>query len=532
MGDVLTVLWPNRVNKNALQLAIASARGLTGGVITVSAKGRATGADAQNDGAQYGPDTPGTTTCGIQEAIHALKQVAQLDGTVGGGQVLLGPGRFTCSGEITLPNQFNFELQLKGSGKIATQVLYAGTNDFITLENITGSDPAHGGSKPFQFAFRDICFIYQQDTALKHLIYFQGKVNQGVFENCSFTTKGCIDFVAIGEGGPQGQGGGLLFVGGIPDHAVGTVGIRIDGGADNKILFRKCDFYGLAGGIIYGSDHGTFEDLMMVSIGRWWSGSFGSRVAHNTTAWTAINSPASNNNAINNILSVGACIMLVKNVYETNIHNCYFMESVAGIVFNQGGSAAVFNPHWETCSNQYLFSIDKDGDTGGNLQMFSNSGVAFTGPITYVNITNGTITSALQPVPPVITNLDQGWNALTYAGTNGAFDITPLFIVDLSTLKLTLGTGSTPFSKILSATATLDFASTAAQNSRDLTITVTGAAVGDTVWLGVPNGSVNANTCFTAWVSAANTVTVRFNNYSSAASDPASGTFRVAVIQW
>jgi hypothetical protein len=83
----------------------------------------------------------------------------------------------------------------------------------------------------------------------------------------------------------------------------------------------------------------------------------------------------------------------------------------------------------------------------------------------------------------------------------------------------------------LKASATLDFGNTAAQTSADLTITVTGAADGDIVIVGPVNASTNANTCFTAWVSAANTVTVRFNNYSAGAVDPASGTFRVYVIK-
>jgi hypothetical protein len=84
---------------------------------------------------------------------------------------------------------------------------------------------------------------------------------------------------------------------------------------------------------------------------------------------------------------------------------------------------------------------------------------------------------------------------------------------------------------IKTGSATLDFGNTSAQNSSDLTITVTGASDGDVVSLGVPNASVNANTCFTAWVSATDTVTVRFNNYSSAAVDPASGTFKIKVFK-
>lgn len=94
-------------------------------------------------------------------------------------------------------------------------------------------------------------------------------------------------------------------------------------------------------------------------------------------------------------------------------------------------------------------------------------------------------------------------------------------------------TNSTTYTvaKVLTNTATLDFGSTAAQTSTDLTITVTGAAVGDAVYVGVPNGSVTNNTSFSAWVSATNTVTVRHNNHSAGASDPASGTFRAVVLK-
>jgi hypothetical protein len=53
------------------------------------------------------------------------------------------------------------------------------------------------------------------------------------------------------------------------------------------------------------------------------------------------------------------------------------------------------------------------------------------------------------------------------------------------------------------------------------------------VALGVDNGAILSNSCYTAWVSAANTVTVRFNNYSTAgAQDPANGQrFKVTVFK-
>lgn len=76
--------------------------------------------------------------------------------------------------------------------------------------------------------------------------------------------------------------------------------------------------------------------------------------------------------------------------------------------------------------------------------------------------------------------------------------------------------------------ATLNFPNTTAQTSSDLTVTVTGAAVGDLVNVGLP-ASIDANSNYSWWVSASNTVTVRFNNYSAGSINPASGSFNIYV---
>lgn len=90
--------------------------------------------------------------------------------------------------------------------------------------------------------------------------------------------------------------------------------------------------------------------------------------------------------------------------------------------------------------------------------------------------------------------------------------------------------GGASVTGMLAATATLDFGSTLTATSTDLTVTVTGAAVNDFAQV-APPAAPDANTCFTAWVSAADTVTVRFNNYSGGTVDPASGTYGVLVIK-
>jgi hypothetical protein len=79
------------------------------------------------------------------------------------------------------------------------------------------------------------------------------------------------------------------------------------------------------------------------------------------------------------------------------------------------------------------------------------------------------------------------------------------------------------------ATAALNFGSIAAAASEDLTIAVTGAVVGDPVFLGLP-AAPTAGIIFQCFVSASDVVTVRATNITGAPVDPASADYRVAVL--
>jgi hypothetical protein len=145
-----------------------------------------------------------------------------------------------------------------------------------------------------------------------------------------------------------------------------------------------------------------------------------------------------------------------------------------------------------------------------------NVGIGQISPTALLHLKAGTATAA--PIrltssgATLLSAVESG--AVEFNGTNLLF--TP------STTRHTVNHG-------LTNSATLNFPSTTTLLSADLTITVTGAADGDVVSLGVPNAAVNANTSYSAWVSAANTVTVRFNNYSNGTVDPASALFKVFV---
>jgi hypothetical protein len=90
------------------------------------------------------------------------------------------------------------------------------------------------------------------------------------------------------------------------------------------------------------------------------------------------------------------------------------------------------------------------------------------------------------------------------------------------------GDGST-ITKVRSGSASLNFGSIGAAAQADLTITITGAAVGDEVVMALP-AAPTAGLIFNAFVSAADTVTIRASNITAAPIDPAAATFGAIVI--
>lgn len=86
--------------------------------------------------------------------------------------------------------------------------------------------------------------------------------------------------------------------------------------------------------------------------------------------------------------------------------------------------------------------------------------------------------------------------------------------------------------KVLWIDSTINFATTAAGTGTDSSgITITGASVGDPVIVTDNSGAPDASTAYHGFVSAADTVKVRFDNYSTASVDPASASFRIGVIK-
>jgi len=153
--------------------------------------------------------------------------------------------------------------------------------------------------------------------------------------------------------------------------------------------------------------------------------------------------------------------------------------------------------------------------------------------VTSAKITDGTIVAADLSSSAGLSDAQIN-NALTIDA--GAVDNTPIGATTRSTgafSSLTVGSGTSgaAITGILTGSASLDFANASSGAcSADLTITVTGANVGDLVMLGIPTGSTGTRSTFTAWVSATDTVKVRHCALGTA-QNPAAGTFKAAVFQ-
>lgn len=206
-----------------------------------------------------------------------------------------------------------------------------------------------------------------------------------------------------------------------------------------------------------------------------------------------------------------ASINFISNRYgnqELPYVNKYFdANNLYGNLFMRTNTS-VNNVRLSGTGNSYI------GLTTGNL------GIGIEAPTARLDLDTGTTTIAPLKFRSQTTNLltSTQAGAMEFNGTNLLF--TPVSI------RHTMNHG-------LVSSPSLNFStggSLAANTHRDITTNLTNAVVGDIVSLGVPNAAVMANTCYTAWVSAAGVVTVRLNNYStSSITPPTAQTFKIFV---
>lgn len=226
----------------------------------------------------------------------------------------------------------------------------------------------------------------------------------------------------------------------------------------------------------------------------------------------------------------GAGVMSVDNATAGGFSGVYFLQSTAyrghiGYVNTGGASGFGGKGFYQLASGDrpMVFSV---GTVGSELflermriDQIGNVGIGLV-PTAKLTLAAGTAAASTSPL-----KFTSGTNLTTPENGTVEYDGTNYFVTSAST-RYTLA-------KILTGSPSINFASTTTGNSDTQTTTVTGAALSDPVSLGIPNALMtDGRYDFQAWVSAADTVSIRFLNLSGSTINLAAATFKISVVKF
>ena len=243
--------------------------------VTVSPRGIVNGGSTiRNAGAMFGPDTTGTLTSGIQEAIDSLPRATNLFSGSGGGKVSLLAGRFDCTSHLVIPNQelCPFHLVVEGSGMLNTLVNYQGATpqDFI----VTAYNPSFSPTNPLNLTLQDCGFTYRSNFTQFILNIGGGNITH--ISRCMFAWYGALE--------KNDSGFTANFLELSLRAPLGVAGIFQRLAQNVQLTISDSFFYGLASAGWFQGDDAMIRDSWFCNIGTWYDGS---AWHNNSTLWNS-----------------------------------------------------------------------------------------------------------------------------------------------------------------------------------------------------------------------------------------------------
>jgi len=237
-----------------------------------------------------------------------------------------------------------------------------------------------------------------------------------------------------------------------------------------------------------------------------------------TDPWTAAGAVITTTTPDANI-AVGQGIALM-GTELTNVSYRTIIAVSSTTVFTVSSPPSVASGTHRRTQELNILEVGNGGDSYNRHMIINRSGLVGLGITPTSRLTLAAGTTLVAPV-----QLTSGTNLTTPINGAVEFDGTNYFVTTASTRHI--------LSKTLTGTGVLNYGSIASLATETLTITVTGAAIGDVVMVGIDNASKSTGLIFgQPWVSATNTVSVEAYNSTGSAIDPTSGTFRASVIKY
>jgi hypothetical protein len=350
-------------------------------VVTVSASGLANGATITNNGALFGPDTPGTTTSGLQEAINYFAQVTNRLSAFG-GEVDLGNGEFLCSSPLWITNSQIVEFKLKGNGPYKSIIRYTGNQavNFITVSSVANSRAGDYGSgmNSASIYFDGLAITSSLDTP--NWLTIWGACSRGVINNTLWT---------YWPAATNNGGWGLVF--GAPEpspNAQHLNGLFLAPNPDDLVTMNNPMFSYLANGLQSMVDHTLIIGLNANFIGYYPGSTWPNYVGSTSENYLSIYQGASSfGAAITYLGGLGDNTLITPTIYKCGVG---IANLGAGVT---GSHMTIFGGREESTTIDYVSTYPSSWDGYGvnSVEWYEPmSNGAFTGrTVTYTGSING-----------------------------------------------------------------------------------------------------------------------------------------------
>lgn len=355
------------------------------GTITVSAKGITNGlSTVANDGARFGPDTPGTQTSGIQEALNSIPVFTGMGTNVVGAEIHFGAGDFYCTNFITYSNTYVAGITLKGANYLVSRIIYAGApaqTNAAPFFLMTGAANNGGGS--FHPVVRDLTFASITNCTIT-LLRLTNCASERV-EGCRFTRWEGWTNTTTGSGVSVGSGD---TAGSTP----GILGLQIGNSFDNSTILNDCLFDNLAGGVDLIGDHVYVRNCTFSTIGQRLGG-FDGTLFDNTSVY-----------------SLGACIYRSTGL-ATYIYNIDMYASMLGIANDSASGIGEI----------YAYTVELEGTDNGWYAAFNPAAtrvyVSSASSILGTSFLSGQGPAKINHAPYAATGVGIGFNSIPIVST-------------------------------------------------------------------------------------------------------------------